>query len=756
MKKLLLLVASGAVLNANAQVKYPETQKTIVVNNYSGTTVEDPYQWLEDDNSAQTKEWVRSQNLVTFDYLSTIPFRDNVKKRLEMLWNYPKYSSPFSKAGYYYFFRNDGLQNQSVLYRQKGLDAEPEVFLDPNTLNKDGIAALGSIHFSKSGKYLAYSVSVAGSDWKEIYIMETATRELLKDKVEWTKFGGAEWDGDEGFYYSGYDKPDEKSKLSKQNEFNKVFYHKIGTIQPEDKLIYGDKKNPLRYHMAGLTEDGRFLILNISEGTSGSELWYRDMKDPAQKDFKLLIPGFKTEPQVIDNYGDGLLVRTNDDAPNYKVVLVDPEKPGKANWKTVIPEKPEALQGVSTGGGYLFTNYLKDASTRVYQYTYEGVLVRDLVLPGIGTASGFGGEKADTEFFYNYSSFNTPPSIFRYDLKTGESTLFRKTTVSMNTKDFVTEQVFFTSTDGTKVPMFITYKRGLERNGENPVLMYGYGGFNIPVTPSFSISNAFFIEQGGIYVVVNLRGGSEYGEKWHKAGMLDKKQNVFNDFISAAEFLIKNRYTNNQKIAIRGGSNGGLLVGAAMTQRPDLFKVALPAVGVMDMLRFHKFTVGWGWTVEYGNADSALQFPYLYKYSPYHNLKKGVSYPATLITTADHDDRVVPAHSFKFAARLQEYHTGRNPVLIRIETNAGHGAGKPTSKQIDEAADIWSFVMQNLGMNFNGNPSNLAVKEVDGGDKSGDKSAGKDGGKTGGKDGQKPAEGGTKSGSDTNRKVKGF
>jgi prolyl oligopeptidase len=497
--------------------------------------------------------------------------------------------------------------------------------------------------------------------------------------------------------------------MSKQNQFHKVFYHKLGTPQSEDKLVFEDRNHPLRYHRVRLTEDGRFLILNISEGTSGVELRYMDMKDPAQKDFKMLVPGFKTQAGVVDNVGDNLLLRTNENAPNYKVVLVDPKNPTSSNWKTVIPQAEFALQGVGTGGGFLFANYLKDASTKVYQYSYDGNFIRDIELPGIGTASGFDGEKEDREFFYSYNSFNTPPAIYRYDIKTGKSTLFRKTKVNMNTDQFITEQVFVNSKDGTRVPVFLTYKKGLEMNGRNPLLLYGYGGFNIPMTPSFSISNAFFMEQGGIYAVVNLRGGSEYGEKWHKEGMLDKKQNVFDDFIAAAEWLIKNRYTNSKKLAIRGGSNGGLLVGAAMTQRPELFKVALPAVGVMDMLRFHKFTVGWGWTVEYGNADSASQFPFIYKYSPYHNLKPSTSYPATLVTTADHDDRVVPAHSFKFAARLQEYNVGSNPVLIRVETNAGHGAGKPTSKQIDEAADTWSFVMQNLGMQFLDNPGDMAA-----------------------------------------------
>ena len=700
MKRIASILLLVAPLTIFAQLIYPETKKGDVKDDYNGIKVADPYRWLEDDNSEATKEWVKAQNKVTFDYLATIPQRDKVKKRLEELWNYPRYSSPFKKAQYYYYFKNDGLQNQSVMYRQNGLTGKPDEFLNPNTLNKEGIAALAGTSFSKSGKYFAYSIAVAGSDWQEIFVMESGTKKILKDKIEWTKFGGASWNGDDGFYYSGYDKPDEQSKLSKQNEFHKVFYHKLGTDQSKDVLIYEDKEHPLRYHGAGLTEDGRFLILNVSEGTSGGELWYWEKKDPSQTKFKLLIPGFLSDPDLIDNNGGKLLIRTNDGAPNFQVVLVDPKNPGKENWKIIIPEKEEALQSVGTCVGYLFASYLKDASSKIYQFTYDGKLVREIKLPGIGSASGFGGEKEDKEFFYTFSSFSTPPSIYRYIISTGQSTLFRKTEVKVKTEDFVTEQVFFTSKDGTKVPMFLTYKKGMVRNGQNPVLLYGYGGFNIPITPAFSTSNAFFVEQGGIYVSVTLRGGSEYGEKWHKAGMLEKKQNVFDDFIGAAEHLIKEKYTNNQKIAIRGGSNGGLLVGAAMTQRPDLFKVALPAVGVMDMLRFHKFTVGWGWAVEYGNADSASQFPYLYKYSPYHNLKPGVSYPATLVTTADHDDRVVPAHSFKFASRLQEYNTGNSPVLIRIETNAGHGAGKPTSKQIEETTDIWSFVMYNLGMPF--------------------------------------------------------
>lgn len=688
-------------MNATAQIKYPATEKKVVVDDYFGTKVEDLYRWLEDDNATDTKAWVKEQNKVTEAYLSSIPYRNKIKTRLEQLWDYPKYGAPFKKGNYYYFYKNDGLQNQAVLYRVKDLNEEPEVFIDPNTLSREGIAALGSLSFSKSGELLAYSVSTAGSDWSEIFVMDVESKKLLSDKIQWTKFGGASWKGEEGFYYSGYDAPDESSKLSKKNEFQKVYYHKIGDSQFNDKIIYQDKKHPLRYFNAGLTEDERFLILNISEGTSGDELWFWDLKDRNRQGFRLLVNGFDTESSVIENNGDRLLVRTNYQAPNYRVVSIDPKNTARNNWKTIIAQKKEALQGVGTGGGNLFLNYLKDASSKIVQYDFNGKKIRDIKLPGIGSAGGFGAEVKDKEFFYTFSSFNKPPTIYRYQIASGKTTLYRNSEVKMNTADLVTEQVFFTSKDGTKVPIFLTYKKGLKKDGNNPVLLYGYGGFNIAMTPGFSVSNAFFAEQGGIYAVVNLRGGSEYGEAWHKAGMLLKKQNVFDDFIGAAEYLIKVKYTNSNKIAIRGGSNGGLLVGAAMVQRPELFKVAIPQVGVLDMLRFQKFTVGWGWVTEYGSSDSAKYFPYLYGYSPYHNLKKGIIYPATLITTGDHDDRVVPAHSFKFAARLQEYHSGPNPVLIRIETNAGHGAGKPTAKVIEEAADIWAFTMYNLGMDFN-------------------------------------------------------
>jgi len=695
-----LFILLFVTVTASAQLTYPPTKKVDVSDNYFGTTIADPYRWLEDDNSEETKNWVQQQNAVTSSYLSGIPYRDKVKSRLAVLWNYPKYGSPRKEGSYYYFSKNDGLQNQSILYRQAGLNAEPEVFLNPNQFSGDGTVALSGTTFSKTAKFLAYQIARSGSDWQEAVIMDLSTQKLIDDTIKWIKFSGIAWKGDEGFYYSRYPVPDATTKLSKQNQYHKVYYHRIGTLQSQDQLIYEDNEHPLRNVGADLTDDGRFLIISTTEGTSGNELWVKDLTN-AKDNYINLVSGFKTDPDVVDSYGNFLLVKTNQDAPNFKVVLVDPNQSSANNWKTIIPEQPEVLQSVGTGGGYLFCSYLKDASTRVLQYTYEGKLVREIKLPGIGTASGFGGKRSDKSFFYTFTSYTYPPTIFNYDIASGASTLFRKTETAFNSEAYETKQVFFTSKDGTRVPMFITGKKGFSLNGNNPVLLYGYGGFNIPQTPGFSISNAFWLEQGGLYVVVNLRGGSEYGEAWHQAGMLAKKQNVFDDFIGAAEYLIQNNYTRKNLIAIRGGSNGGLLVGACMTQRPDLFKVALPAVGVMDMLRYHLFTIGWAWAVEYGRSDKADQFPYLLKYSPLHTLKQGTHYPATLITTADHDDRVVPAHSFKFAARLQEAHQGANPVLIRIETKAGHGAGKPTSKQIEEAADIWSFTMHNLGLSFN-------------------------------------------------------
>jgi len=700
MKRLLITLVWLIPVALFGQLKYPDTKKENIVDDYNGVKVEDPYRWLEDDNSEQTKAWVQEENKVTFDYLSKIPYRDKIKKRIEEMWNYPKYGAPFQKEDHYYFQKNDGLQNQSVWFTQKGLTGKPEVFIDPNKLSDDGTVSLGGINFSLHGKYAAYTIQKSGSDWQEGYVMDVATKKLLSDKLTWLKFTGFSWKGDEGFYYSRFPAPTGEDQLKGKNTNQQVYYHKVGTEQSEDKLMYEDKDHPLRSAGVGLTEDERFLILGTSEGTSGGEVWTWDTKDPSQTKFSLLIPGFATDPNVIDNAGDKLLVQTNDGAPNFKVVLIDPKDPGRENWKVIIPEQKEALQTVSTGGGYLFASYLKDASTKVYQYTYDGKLVREIKLPGIGTAGGFGTERKHDHFFYTYTSFNYPPTIFKYDIKTGQSTLFRKTEVKFKPEDYEVKQVFVTSKDGTRVPMFLTYKKGIVLNGNNPTLMYGYGGFNIPITPSFSPSIVFFLEQGGVYASVCMRGGSEYGEDWHKGGMLDKKQNVFDDFISSGEWLINNKYTNSGKLAIQGGSNGGLLIGACMTQRPDLFKVAVPQVGVMDMLRYHKFTIGYAWSVEYGSSDNPGQFKYLYKYSPLHNLKPGVKYPATFITTADHDDRVVPAHSFKFAATLQADNASDNPTLIRVETKAGHGGGMPTSKRIELATDIWSFVMYNLGMNF--------------------------------------------------------
>ncbi|MEO7293559.1 MAG: prolyl oligopeptidase family serine peptidase, partial [Ginsengibacter sp.] len=538
-----------------------------------------------------------------------------------------------------------------------------------------------------------------GSDWQEAYVMDVATKKLLSDKIQWIKFSGISWKGEDGFYYSRYPQADESKKMMNQNQDQKLYYHKLGTQQSEDVLVYEDKEHPLRSVGGGLTEDERFLIIRQSEGTSGSQIWVKDMKNP-NSNFILLVKGFDTNANTIDNDGDRILVRTNDDAPNYKVVSIDPKNPSKENWQTIIPTRTKLLQNVGNAGGKLFLTYLEDASSRVYQTNYKGILEREIKLPGIGTAGRFGGNREDNELFYSYASFNYPPAIFHYTISKGQTELFRKAEAKINADNYITVQSFFTSKDGAKVPMFITYKKGLKLDGNNPTLVTGYGGFNIPSTPGFSISNAFFLEQGGVYVLVNLRGGNEYGEAWHKAGMLQNKQNVFNDFIGAAEFLIRTKYTNPLKLAMRGGSNGGLLIGAIMTQRPDLFKVAIPQVGVMDMLRYHTFTIGHAWATEYGRSDKEEDFKNLIKYSPLHNLKKGVTYPATFITTADHDDRVVPAHSFKFAATLQEDNAGTNPTLIRIETKAGHGGGKPTSKQIDEASDIWSFIMYNLRMDF--------------------------------------------------------
>ena len=676
------------------KVIYPKTETVNQVDDYFGTKIEDPFRWLENDTAENTKQWVEEQRALTDSYLSKIPFKEAFKKRIEELMNYPKYSSPFKLGEYTFFYKNDGLQNQSVLFFQKGKE-EAKIFLDPNTLSKDGTVAMALMGFSKDNKYVAIGINQSGSDWESVQVMEVATQKKLDDQLDWVKFSGAAWKGN-GFYYSRYDAPVKGKEFSNVNEYHKIYYHKLGEPQSKDVLVYEEKQHPKRYLTASVTEDERYLIIYSSEGTSGSELFYKDLKTENNK-ITLLFKGFEYDYGIIDNVGDQLLVKTNDGAENQQVILVDPKKPAKENWKTIIAEKPELMEAAATCGNKLFVKYLKDVATHVYQYDLNGKLEHEIALPGLGTAEGFGGKITDKEFYYTYTSFIYPTSIFKYDITSGKSELFHKTEVKFNVDDYESKQVFYTSKDGTKVPMFIVNKKGIVKDGSNPTLLYAYGGFNISVNPAFSPSRITFLEQGGVFVVANIRGGGEYGEKWHKAGMLANKQNVFDDFISAAEFLIKEKYTSSEKPAIQGGSNGGLLVGACMTQRPDLFKVCLPAVGVLDMLRYHKFTIGWGWAVEYGSSDSSSQFNYLIKYSPLHNVKS-ISYPATMVTTADHDDRVVPAHSFKFAATLQEKSTGNNPMIIRIDSKAGHGAGKPTTKVIEEQADIYSFIFYNMGI----------------------------------------------------------
>ncbi|TKC12419.1 S9 family peptidase [Pedobacter polaris] len=708
MKKPLILSLFAIVLFACNQGKkpaekinlmtYPEAKKDSTTDNYFGTTIADPYRWLENDTSAETKKWVDAENKITSNYLSQIPYRDDIKKRLTEVWNYPKETAPFKVGEYYFLTKNNGLQNQSVWFIKKGLNGTEELFLDPNTLSKDGTASISLLGFSPNKKYVAYAIAQSGSDWSNIYVMEIASKKKLADELKWTKFSGARWKGD-GFYYSRYDEPKKGMELSGANKFQKVYYHKLGDLQKDDQLIFEDKTNPNLYFGADVTEDEHFLTLYASAGTSGNALYYQDLTDPNGK-INLLVKGFENNHSVINNIGDKLLINTDLDAPNKQVVLIDPKNSDPKNWQKIILESKLALEGASTGGGFLWASYLKDASTNIVQFDLSGKKIKEVKLPDIGTVGGFGGYKDDTEFFYSFTNFTTPGTIYRYDIKKGESSLFKKSELKFDTENYETKQVFYPSKDGTKIPMFIVHKKGIKLDGNNPVYLYSYGGFQVSLTPGFSLSRMLFLEKGGIYVQPSLRGGSEYGEAWHKAGMLEKKQNVFDDFIGAAEYLIKEKYTNPSKIAISGGSNGGLLVGACMTQRPELFKVALPAVGVLDMLRYHKFTVGWGWAVEYGSSDNQTDFDYLIKYSPLHNIKAGVNYPATLITTADHDDRVVPAHSFKFAATLQEKYKGKNPMLIRIETKAGHGAGKPTTKMIEEAADVWSFVFQNLGITY--------------------------------------------------------
>lgn len=675
-------------------VIYPVTAKVDQVDNYHGTEVADPFRWLEQEDSSATKEWVDAENEVTFGYLEKIPFREPIRARLEKLWNYPKYSAPFKGGENYFYFKNDGLQNQSVLYKMADLDGEAEVFLDPNTFSEEGTASLSTFSVSKDGKYAAYGVSEGGSDWNEYYVRDVETGQDLEDHLEWIKFSGAAWHGN-GFYYGRFAEPKEGRELSSQNENKQIFYHEIGTDQSADKLIYEEPEHPRRGIYAATSDDERFLMLFMSEGaTNDNALKVKDLTAPNGK-FKSIVDNFDNSYDVVDNIGDQLLIATNEGAPRKRLILVDFKNPAKDNWKEVIPEQEEVLNSVAFVGGKIFATYLKDASSKVYIYDLEGNRTGEVALPGIGTVGGFGGKKEDQVAFYVFTSFTYPPSIFKYDVAKNTSEVFRKSEIDFDMEAYETKQVFYKSKDGTEVPMFITHKKGLVLDGSNPTLLYGYGGFNINILPNFSITYLPLLENGGIYAVANLRGGGEYGEEWHKAGMLHDKQNVFDDFIAAAEYLIDNKYTSNEKLAISGRSNGGLLVGAAMTQRPELFQVAFPGVGVMDMLRYHKFTIGHAWAVEYGSSDDPEHFENLYGYSPLHNLKDGTAYPATMVITADHDDRVVPAHSFKFAARLQEAHKGDNPVLIRIETNAGHGAGKPTGKIIEEYADLLSFLFYN-------------------------------------------------------------
>jgi prolyl oligopeptidase len=702
MKKMVLMfillsvvLAFAACQKEAAKLAYPVTKKVDQVDDYFGTKVADPYRWLEDDNAEEVKAWVQAQNAVTFGYLDTIPYRPKIKARLTEIFNYPRYSSPFRAGEYYFFYKNDGLQNQSVCYIQKGLDGTPEVFLDPNVLSADGTVRASLIGASNDDRYVAVSRGEAGSDWTELRVMEIATKQELPDRVQWVKFSGAAWKGD-GFFYSGYDKPAPGEELKGKNEFMKVFYHTLGDPQEKDSIVYEDKEHPLRTYGAGTTEDEKCLFIILSEGTSGSEVYIRDLTKKGAK-FDLLVKGFAYDSAPFEVIDGKVLVYTNVDAPNYRVVLIDPKNPAKENWQTVIAEKPEVLSGAGTAGGYLFTNYLKDANSKIFQHKLDGSLIREIGLPALGSAGGFGGKRDEKTLFYTFTSFTYPPTIYKFDPASGASEVFRKSEVKFNPADYETKQIFYASKDGTKVPMFIVHKKGLILDGKNPTLLTAYGGFNISITPGFSAANIILLENGGVFAEANLRGGGEYGESWHKAGMLEKKQNVFDDFIAAAEYLVKEKYTSKNRLAIAGGSNGGLLVGAVMTQRPELFGVAFPAVGVMDMLRYHKFTIGWAWAVEYGSSDNAKDFPYLYAYSPLHNFKDGACYPATMVTSADHDDRVVPAHSFKFAATLQEKHACANPVLIRIETRSGHGSSN-LSKAIEDLTDQWSFMFFNMGV----------------------------------------------------------
>lgn len=678
-------------------VTYPATRKdTTVEDTYFGTKVKDPYRWLEDDQSAETKDWVQKQNIVTFGYLSQIPYRDKIRKRLEQIWNYEKYGTPFKEGGKYYFFKNDGLQNQNVLYVQDNLNSEPRMLLDPNTFSADGTTSLQELDFSKDGNYMAYSISKGGSDWRTIFVKELKTNQLLPDQIEWAKFTNIAWQGD-GFYYTRFPEPAEGAELTAANKFGAVYFHQLGTPQKDDRPVYSDKSHPDRSFGASTTDDERFLCISGWESTSGNVLYVKDLTKKGA-DFVPVATTFEKDFSVVDNIEDKLIVLTNQSAPNQRLILVNTAQPQPEHWQTLIPEdSADVLQSAVVCGGKIVCSYLHNASSALRVFDLQGKFLKEVTLPEIGALTGVSGKKEEKLAFFGFTSFLRPTTIYSLDMNTLEIKVFKAPKLDFNPDAFTTEQVWYASKDGTKVPMFITRKKNIAYDGANPALLYGYGGFNISVTPAFSPSRAVLLENNGIYAVANIRGGGEFGEKWHEAGTKCRKQNVFDDFIAAAEYLIDKKYTSRERLAIQGGSNGGLLVGACMTQRPDLFGVCFPAVGVMDMLRYHKFTIGYAWATDYGRSDVKEDFPCLYKYSPLHNIKKA-AYPATLVTTADHDDRVVPAHSFKFAATLQENQQGDNPALIRIETSAGHGAGKPTSKSIEETADMLSFMFWNMKM----------------------------------------------------------
>ncbi len=691
-----LVSACGVHGSEPQQLVYPVSQKTATLDNYFGIEVPDPYRWLEDDRSTDTEMWVAAQNTLTYGYLGDIPYRQSIKERLEALYDYERVYAPVRHGAYDYYYKNDGLQNQDILYRRIG-SSDDEVFLDPNGFSGNGTISLATTSFTKDGSLLAYLISVGGADWRQAIVMDTQSKEIVGDTLKNIKFSGISWRGNEGFYYSSYDKPAEGSELSGKTQFHKLYYHQLGTDQAADRLVFGGESNPYRYIWGYLTEDERYLVVNAAQSTSGNVLYIKDLTTPGG-DFLEIEGDLGTDEFVLASSGDRLLIQTNLDAPNQRIVETNIHDPTPKTWADVVPETENVLNA-TTAGGYLFARYLVDAKTKVSQYTLEGAFVRDVELPTIGTATGFRGKLNQDTIYYTFSSFTYPSSVYAYDVNSGSSNIYAQPDIDFDPSSYETRQVFYSSKDGTEVPMFIVHKKGLELNGKNPTYLYGYGGFNISLRPRFNTARILWLENGGVYAQPNLRGGGEYGEEWHKAGTKLEKQNVFDDFIAAGEWLIQNNYTNSSSLAIAGGSNGGLLVGATMTQRPDLARVALPAVGVMDMLRYHKFTAGAGWATDYGTSDDSKEmFQYLINYSPLHNLKEGTNYPATLVTTADHDDRVVPAHSFKFAATLQETHVGSEPVLIRIETDAGHGAGTPISKRIDRMADIYAFTWYNMGV----------------------------------------------------------